>query len=73
MTKLYYYDCEPENVKSESDHKVHKDININTIIESGSDFFDQKTRNRKIQIVYNSDESKEEKSDVEEKEKRHCK
>ena len=69
MTKLYCYDCEPENVKSESDDKVHKHININTIIESGSDIFDQKTRNRKIQIFYNSDESKEEKSDVEEKEK----
>ena len=48
MTKLYSYDHEPDNVKSESDGEIHMDIKDNTVVvESDSDVTVQKTMKKK--------------------------
>ena len=48
MTKLYSYDHEPDNVKSESDDEIHIDIKDNTVVvESDSDVTVQKTMKKK--------------------------
>ena len=67
MTKLYCYDHEPDNVESESDDETHIDIKDNTVVvESDSEVAAPKTKKRKIPIVHSSDDSKGEKSDIEE-------
>lgn len=74
--KKYFYDqtlslwIEPQNLQFESDGEIQikyiKDYKDNVIMESDSEEFDQKAKMQKIPIIYNSDESEEGKSGVEE-------
>lgn len=74
--KKYFYDqtlslwIEPQNLQFESDGEIQikyiKDDKDNVIMESDSEDFDQKAKMQKIPIIYNSDESEEGKSGVEE-------
>ena len=74
--KKYFYDqtlslwIEPQNLQFESDGEIQikyiKDYKDNVIMESDSEDFDQKAKMQKIPIIYNSDESEEGKSGVEE-------